>query len=358
MEAANQIQDELRSLAEQMASEPFFKQFDLSHGTLAQINLLIEQRESIADASNPEPEAIKESYRRFKASFCLFLMQLESSAPLTDERLNTLTLAQYLSAPAEETAPEKTVMGQIFNFMDHAAKKEVSWEPEAPSPAPQPAFEPEAAKPSSRAATELFQAAQYMRSIRLSEHPPISAQQVIRIESQQLCFSIEAELQEAFSKRKELIWNERKPLVSSLFISPKWEFQPAFENYLQSLVDQSELWKKSERLPMLTFKNVLRLSDQSDEERFASTALEQGLWILLFGQDFEDASTRFTNKLRVPSEAQCGEIFLRLCRVNRLKTSIQNALTTVTAEECNELWGHAEALFAFVSQWNTRQGGE
>ncbi len=356
MEPAKKTQEELQSLAEQMASEPFFKQFDLINGTLAQINLLVEERESIADASNPEPDSIKESYRRFKASFCLFLMHLESDAPLNDERMNSLTLAQYLQPSPGEPGPEKTVMGQIFNFMDHATKKnEVSWEPETPVP---PATSPQSVKPSARAARELYQAAEYLRSVRVSDYPPFSVEQLLRIESQQLCFSIEAELQEIFSKRRELFWAERKPLIASLFTSQKWEFQPALESYFQGLVDNSDQWKKSERLPLLTFKNVLRLSDQAEEDRFASSSLEQGLWILFFGQDFEEGPIRFTNKLKLPSEAPCGDIFLRLCRVNRLKTSIQNALATVSEEECHELWNHAEVLFRFASRWNDSQQGE
>jgi hypothetical protein len=358
METANEIQEDLRSLAEQMASEPFFKQFDLTSGTLAQINLLIEERESIVDASNPESDETKESYRRFKAAFCLFLMHLESFAPLTDDRMNTVTLGQYLGVAPAESPPEETVMGQIFNFMDHAAKKnEVSWDPETPTPDP-PAPKADSPKPTARVAWELYQAAEYLRSLRLGDYPPFPVGQLLRIESQQLCFSIEAELQAIFGERKSLFWSERKPLIASLFVSQKWDFLPALETYLQSLVDKSAHWKKSERLPLLTFKNVLRLADQAEDERFASSSLEQGLWILFFGQDFTDVGMHFTNALKIPQGSNCGEIFLRLCRVNRLKTSLQIASASISNEECTELWDHAQALFSFATSWKQSHNGE
>lgn len=129
MEAARDILHELQSLAEQLAAEPFCHKYQLERQALAKVSLFIEQRETSLERVAPVQEDLKESFRKFKAIYCLFLMHLESGGePLDAARLNKITLADYLSLQTRESlglvqppaqsidGDEPTQIGKVFSM--------------------------------------------------------------------------------------------------------------------------------------------------------------------------------------------------------------------------------------------------
>lgn len=145
MEAARDITAELHALAEQLAAEPFCHKYGLEKQSLAKVSLFIEQRETSLERVAPEQESLKESFRKFKAIYCLFLMQLEQLGSLDAAQLNSIKVADYLanSAPTED-ADEPTMIGVMLPP-----------QPVAPPPPPlAPALTPPA-MPSTEEATEV-----------------------------------------------------------------------------------------------------------------------------------------------------------------------------------------------------------
>lgn len=322
MEAARDISAELHALAEQLAAEPFCHKYGLENQSLAKVSLFIEQRETSLERVAPEQESLKESFRKFKAIYCLFLMQLEQLGPLDANQLNTIKVADYLmnggaapeeadeptmvgallppppltpvvtppAMPSEETAEatEVTMMGNIINFVAAAPSQEtpapptpadpdapVSWaapgeegvETILPGPdagtAPEEVtqgFEVAEEGPTVPTAQEYFAMARYFQALRQAGGEGFPPNHLARLEAQQLCFAIEVELQEKLVAAAAAFWPQRRENLAAFWDanSTKGDLHPALVSAWDALAQGWEGWPKTERFPTLTLKNSLR----------------------------------------------------------------------------------------------------
>ncbi len=414
MEAARDISAEIHALAEQLAAEPFCHKYGLEKQSLAKVSLFIEQRETSLERVAPEQESLKESFRQFKAIYCLFLMQLEQLGTLDAAQLNSIKIADYLanSAPAEEAdeptmvgvlvpqaprppampaeapeakeATEVTMMGNIINFVA-TEESPVTWEtpgeegaveslkPAAAESAPveltemaentqgidvAPAPEPVAEGPTQAAAQEYFAMARYFQALRESDGESFPPNHLSRLEAQQLCFAIEVEFQEKLVASAATFWGQRKEVLVPFWdpASTKSDLHPTLTGAWDALAQAWEGWPKNERFPTLTLKNSMRfLAGAPDTEPLRPSLLEAGLWLYLLGQDADLGGLKITNTLGLPAFAPevLGEAFLRLCRAHRLKALLLNPSSVFSEEQRQELESHATALFAFSQQWRS-----
>ena len=114
MQTAQNLPSLLPPLAAELAKEPYYLEAGLESRSLAEISLLLETQDA--------PVEFTESFARFKADFCLFLLQMEAEDPLYSKKLGTLSLQNYLSAT--ETAPAE----------NRESDAPVSWEVEEAEP--------------------------------------------------------------------------------------------------------------------------------------------------------------------------------------------------------------------------------
>ncbi len=281
MEAARDISAELHALAEQLAAEPFCHKYGLEKQTLAKVSLFIEQRETSLERVAPEQESLKESFRKFKAIYCLFLMQLEQLAGLDAAQLNSIKVADYLSNAAPEEADEPTMvgallplqpvtpppaptavpaeentevtmMGNIINFVAESPASPTSEMPQLSSgdavswaapdeegvetllpglataegseavtqgfESPQDsALESAETGPTVPAAQEYFAMAHYFRSLRETSSEGFPPNHLARLEGQQLCFAIEVEWQEKLVIGAAGFWPQRKEVLATFW---------------------------------------------------------------------------------------------------------------------------------------------
>ncbi len=113
MNAAADLQKEVRALAEQLALEPFCRKYALDRQSLAKVNLFLGQRETSLERVAPEQPELKESFGRFKALFATFLGQLSQAHPAAAQQLNSVALYDYLQPPAADALEEITQLGRL-----------------------------------------------------------------------------------------------------------------------------------------------------------------------------------------------------------------------------------------------------
>ncbi len=413
MEAARDILHELQSLAEQLAAEPFCHKYQLERQALAKVSLFIEQRETSLERVAPVQEDLKESFRKFKAIYCLFLMHLEAGGePLDANRLNKISLSDYLSVetrerlglqqtpaptadadeptqigkllsmPArdEDRGTDITMIGEIINYVGEEQppstesapppseeEAPVTWE--TPSEDGNSLVEHQDAGeltgevssapqgPTHPVAQEYFATAVYFRSQREAGMKVIPETHLTRLEGQQTCFALEVEFQERLATLVAKFWEQRKEKIDSLWDphSPKGDFHPALIQAWDTLAQDSAVWPKQERLPVLTFKNSLRFIGSAPDPGPSKPALlEAGLWVYLFGQDCSFDGVQLQNVLGLPTlpYEEIALAFMRLCRAHRLKSMLQNPSLAFGDAEREELHAIAGELFKFVRSWH------
>jgi hypothetical protein len=210
--------------------------------------------------------------------------------------------------------------------------------------------------PTVAAAAEFYALASYFKTA-----TGIPSTQLHRLESQQICFAIELEFQERLATVTPAFWPNRAAALIPLWdpASPKGDFHPDLIRCWETLVSAGSAWPTSEKLPLVTFRNALKILAMTSEASGARLSnLEAGLWIFLFGQERTIGAVALHNGLALPEmgQEQVADAFLRLCRVHRLKSQLVNPSTLTSAVECEELRSHAEVLFRFSKAWMTRNG--
>lgn len=411
MGAVRELENDLPVLAQQLADEPFCRKYALEKQSLAKIGLFIEQRETSLERVAPEDASLKDSFNRFKAGWCVFLMQMEQVSKVDTASMNTLTLGDFLSkntapppvpmddpqpivvdlfaAPPEPTdSADHTVMGNIVNFVQHQKEEEKTVtgvevllggpldERTSSSIRVEPideinqavdwtvpgvenkvrAAEPPLLQATHAGAQEYFAIAQYFHAQIKRVDSAIPIAHLFRLEVQQLCAAIELEFQERLAPYVAAFWKHRKEAFASLWdpASTKGDFHPALLARWDAASRNATLWPGNERLPIVTFKNSLRVIATSPDAAIPKLSpLEVGLWFFLFGQATSIDGFSLTNPLGLPSfEAEAVEsVFLRLCRVHRMKNQIAKPSNLVTEREAQEMRDHADALFRFSQTW-------
>jgi hypothetical protein len=298
---------------------------------LAEISLLLETQDA--------PVEFTESFARFKADFCLFLLQMEAEDPLYSKKLGTLSLQNYLSTT--ETAPAE----------NRESDAPVSWEVEEAEPS---APAPKGPRPFSPLANEYAALARYFENCQAAPPPGIPHTHWTRLIALSTTASIEVELQDCAQTFLAPFWQNRQTYVAQVWDpkNPRAEFHPAIVSFWNQL--KPSYWPAQEPLPFSTFKNSLRfLAAHTHAQPPQPSLLELGLWLFLFGQSRDLGGIKLQNVWNLPdfTSDTLADFFLRLCRVHRIKQILQNPLSAFAPALRDELQEHSETIFSFTEKW-------
>ncbi|MBY0372264.1 hypothetical protein K2X33_16405 [bacterium] len=391
MDALLQSPGELQQLALQLLNEPCCRALFLEAKTLSEILAWLADTRDV-----PSPDAeFAESEKRFRATFHLFLQELEAAGVTGADMLSSIRLSDY--RPGTETQElDRTVIGSIINLASKPAFPEMpqiaerpipEWLPKPghdeyeaeektapaaeilprrnPPPPPPPSVVksvPEAfptathviedwASPGSARAREFYETALHLRRQEPSEGLP--ADPLARLEAFQLCLAIETETQDGLAEALRAFWPTRQAALKGLLTGPDKQLAAPLVQSWELQLQHTAFWPAHERLPLAAFRNSLRyLHASADHPVPVPSLIEAALWTYLFGQDLELDGIWLVNHLGFAAHdtSRVQDAFARLLRCHRLKAWIAQPAATVTAAHVEELREHAQALFAFWSR--------
>ncbi len=365
MNGAKDIKRDLSRLAALLIEDPFCQEHCLDRMPLNQVDRFVKIQ---------TPQEADTRFSTFKTLWARFVLEIESLMLPGEEMSDTVTIQDYVYGSAadegadptqvteitavNEDISEQTIMGNIVNFVSEEAPVDWSVPDSGDLGPPGPSLPAEEAPglPVSQVSREFYSLGEYFKAQRRADYGSISPTQLNRLEAQQILYAIESEFQDQLGERARLLWPHRASSAEKFLDkrSLKTELHPSLVEHWENGCKLSDFWPAEDALPLITLKNTLKLlSLAADDASVLHSPLESAMWIFLFGQEAQVGEVHVTNILGLPALdlASFTDIFLRLCRVQRLKTMLANPMNLVTESECAELRSHASQLFRFSRIW-------
>jgi len=178
-------------------------------------------------------------------------------------------------------------------------------------------------------ASEYWNAAHFIESVRESEGLPFSPYLARKFSTQLLCQSVEAEILDRLGLSIAMLWNDRQTAVKSLVDSKnkKLSLNPTLQNFFEALAAKHTDWLSDGKFPFIGAINTLRyLVAVTHIEDFRPSLIELGTLLLIFGLDRDLGDIKLTNHFALEplDPAQITEISFRMMRLQKLKNRAQS----------------------------------